>query len=159
MPSNSIIQKVQQSVREMLRGSGLDWIDENSIVSGISRGPMGDDLDSEAVSTPLPSIVCQCQSANRIYQPNSGNWEATLLVMIRENADDTTEDEHLERCGQVADILMDTKQVESDLSEFPDFFVEFFSVESMSYDLADRSWRTTIQATVRCCGRTINENT
>lgn len=151
--SNSILQKVQQAARNYVRNADFAWIESDSIQSGISRGTAGDDLDAEQESTALPSIVCNCTSAEVVSVPNSGNWIAELTIHLRENADDTTEDDHLEHAGALNDLFNDRSAAESGMSALADFTVLDLQVRSLNYELIGRSWRSTLTASVHCVGQ------
>jgi hypothetical protein len=150
--SNSILQKVQQAARNYVRAAAFDWVDSDSIQSGISRGPAGDDMDSETVSTPLPSIVCQCARASAVMFPNSGDWEAELAVHLRESAHDTTEDEHLAHFGALVDLFLDTEDAVAALSELADFTCAALTVNDQACEFIGKSWRSTLTVNIRCHG-------
>jgi hypothetical protein len=153
--SNSILQKVQQSARNYVRAAAFAWIESDSIQSGISRGTAGDDLDADQESTALPSIICNCTSAEVASVPNSGNWSAELTVHLRENADDTTEDDHLAHAGALNDLFNDRAAAETGMNELADFTVLDLQVRSVNYELIGRSWRSSITIQVHCVGQTI----
>lgn len=151
--SNSILQKVQQAARDFVRDAGLSWVAEASIVSGITRGPAADDMDADVSSTELPAVICQCQQASAADSTPSGNWLATLAVHVRSHADETTEDQHLARTGEVFDLFMDGEDTITGLSALADFTAEQVEVDTQDYNASGRVWTSTLTLRVRCRGR------
>ena len=150
--SNSILQKVQQAARDYVRAAAFGWIDSDSIQSGISRGPAGDDMDADQSSTPLPSVVCQCSSADPVGT-NTGNWECELVIYLRESADDTTEDEHLAHAGAVFDLFLNWQDATTAMSLLADFTCEHLVAGRQSYEAVGRSWRSQMTVSVHCFGQ------
>lgn len=100
----------------------------------------------------LPLVICQCSAADHQPPPMTGNWIATAVVSVRENADDTTEDDHLSHAGEVFNLLM-TTTIAADMTAAATLFNAYLVVaQSSGYDLVDRSWQSWLQLSIHCCG-------
>ena len=137
---NSILLKAQRSVRDYL--AARSWTFSPTVTGG-----------ADSVTIKLPAIICDCVSA-QTDPPGTGNWTAQMTVLLRENADDTVLDLHLQHAGEVADAFSESTAAASITSTVNKFGCYFLILRSMNYLLVDRSWESRIQVELRCGGTT-----
>ena len=140
-----IVQKVQHAFRDYLAGLTFTTFTPAAIVAGIHA-----ENDATNKSTPLPSITVECRSAQQDGH-ESAHWIAQVEIRLRENADDTDEDDHLERGSELESVLV-ASGIESDISNsgFTAQLVEWLEI---GYEIEGRSWVSYYRCNVHCVGR------
>ena len=102
----------------------------------------------------LPCIICDC----RVAEPEdldgwSGNWKAEVRIIVVEQANDTTHDEHLEHAGEVFDkIVTDTPAADINLAAGAFLTVHKLTPGAASYDINERTWESSLQIELLCSG-------
>jgi len=110
-------------------------------------------LDDENII--LPRVVCICQSARAIIQPE-GNWEADLQVFVRTNADDTTRVTHRAIASEIFGFFAIGRETISDAlsASFTNFAADDVQMQQQGWDRIttdnSRSWRSWMFYLVRC---------
>lgn len=140
-----IFQKVQDSFRDYLAGVTFTTFTPAAIVSGIFA-----ERNSTEKATDLPSITVQCQTA-QMDGHESAHYIADVEVRLRENADDTTEAQHLSRATELEGFLV-ASGLESDVSTST-FTAQLIEWTDQTYELDGRSWVSIIRGQVHCVGR------
>ena len=144
MSANNITQLCQQAAKAYLDSEALSFITDNEtqIVTGISGG---DNL--------LPMVICQCQSADAEV-PYEGNWSAHLRIELRCESDDTTEDEHHARAGELFGKFM--VSVAAGRASMSNALLGFTCQQLLpvrqGWEINDNSWVSFIELTVVCAG-------
>lgn len=147
MSANNITQKVQIALRDWLKTQTLGDILAANVYSGISWGNLTDEQ-----GTPLPCIVCQCESANA-EEPFTGNWEASAEIWVKSQSNDTTESAHLTRASVVFDLLMQDGIESSISTALADFTARLIFATHQGYELTRSGlWKSHLSLTIRCCG-------
>jgi len=100
---NAIISRSQKALYQYIAAQTFTWTYSGvSVTANKYRG-----IDD--ASLVLPAIISNCTEAAHEDVPTwSGNWTVRAQVILRENADDCTEDEHLAHAGEVFDSIVST---------------------------------------------------
>lgn len=131
---NSILAKTQSTLKTYLDSCSLSF--SPTVLHGIS-----------ATAKTLPAVICECATAEHEQVGfATGNWIATAEIRLRENADDTTEAQHLSHAGELFDVIV-TDGLAADLTTAAagDLTVSVFVPQTMSYSIVDRSWESVLQ--------------
>lgn len=137
--SNSILLKVQNALVAYVNAATLTFTPY--VRAGLS-------YDQQM----LPAVVCQADDADNAIAPVTGNWRVSCTVLLRENADDTTEAQHLTRAGEIANLFV-TDNLEADLTTYgTDLTVFAYDIQNLHYGITDRSWVSSIRFTLDCKG-------
>jgi len=146
---NAILLRAQKAVKAYLDDQTFAWTDKDgaALTPVILRGVTDD-------TKTLPAIIVESNTAD--HEPvmrATGNWIATVSVRLRENADDTTEDSHLEHAGEVFDKLM-TDTISDDLNEAAVGILttQFVGPLSQNYSIVGRSWESELNLRLFCNG-------
>lgn len=132
MSYNAPTWKVQNALKTYLDGKSISF--EPTIYTGISNEKIV-----------LPAVICQCQSARAEFANLTGNWVASCVVMVKENAHDTSEETHFAHMAEVFDHIM-TDTIAVDLSSAAsDFTCQLVVPTAQSYDIEDMSWVARIE--------------
>lgn len=148
--SNSIFKKVQNCLAVYLDSQTFSW--DPTIVTGLSRGPAGDDFDLQENSTDLPKIVCNCTSVTKEGTPNAFIWMADCSITLTCNADDTTEDEHLVRTANTFDPFFNSNLIDLLNATLTGITVQWVRVSDQRYEIQNRSWQSVLNMTIHCTG-------
>lgn len=147
---NAIECRVEQAFKAYLDTATFAWTYAGcaSATPRVARGL------SAQVKT-LPLIIVSCETAEHEGTGKfTGNWIATVRVTLRENADDCTEDEHLDHSGEVRDfIITDTITADVNTAAAGILVVQGNGIRtpaSCSRAIVDRSWESTLEFTVHC---------
>ena len=151
MPANHICYLAQKAAAAFLRSVDLTFVeDENTqIVAGISTQPRE-----------LSQVLCQCQQAQNVEQTREGNWQATLLIELRENAEEIDEDEHHANAGELFAYFF-TATVAADLTAaLTGWTVQFVLAQETGWRLEQKqgdfsapgSWVSFLVLRVECFG-------
>lgn len=144
MSANNITQKCQKTAKAFLDTVELSFINdtETQIVEGIASSDMM-----------LPAVVCQCQQATASVA-FEGNWAATLRIEVRSNADDTTQDEHHDRAGEVFGVFMTSRAnyVVNMSNATIGFTCQELIPMEQGWELNDDSWVSYLVLQVECAG-------
>jgi len=144
MSANNITQLCQKAAKAYLDSEELSFItdEESQIVT---------DIYGEGIM--LPCIICQCQNA-QAEVPYEGNWSATLRIELRENCDDTGQDEHHANAGELFEKFMvsvaDGRLAMS--NESLGFTCQQLLPTQQGWEVNDGSWVSFIVLQVECCG-------
>jgi hypothetical protein len=134
----SILSKTMFAFRDAMEAKAWTW--PASIRAGISRGPLDDDETASPASNPLPSIIANASTASQIT-PQIANFEVSVSVEIRHQADDSTPDDHLQSVAEVADWIHGDSFI-SDLSAYSGFTAFGRGNVNQSFDQMGRKWVT-----------------
>lgn len=144
MSANNITQLCQQAAKAYLDAENLSFITDNEtqVVLGIASDGLN-----------LPQVICQCQQAQASV-PYEGNWSASLRLELRSNADDTTQDEHHERAGELfGKFMVGIDEGKAAMtSDVIGFTCQQLLPVRQGWELNDDSWVSYIELTVECCG-------
>jgi len=144
MSANNITQLCQKAAKAFLDSEDLSFItdEESQIVTGIAS----DDIS-------MPTVICQCAQAQAAV-PYEGNWSATLRIELRSNADDTSQDEHHERAGELFGKFMvgipEGRQFLS--NQTLGFTAQQVLPVRQGWEINDGSWVSYIELQIECCG-------
>jgi hypothetical protein len=153
MPANHIVYLAQKAAAAFLRTADLSFLTDEAtqIVSGISTVPRT-----------LSQVLCQCQLAQNDDQTREGNWQAQLLIELRENAEEVTEDQHHARAGELFAHFF-TATIDADLTAaLPGWTVQFVLAQETGWRLeqdkgdfaAPGSWVSFLVLRLECFGGT-----
>jgi hypothetical protein len=144
----NITQQAQKAYCAFLKTLTLDSVPSSQIYRGIENSTKSESED-EPERRLLPCVIVECKRASESLQ-DSGNWTASVRIMCRSNADDTTEDEHHEFASEIFSNVFyaDSK---TDLNSQDDFTVLQVRAQEQGYDLEDRSWVSYMEMAVECC--------
>ena len=134
----SILSKTMFAFRDAMEAKAWTW--PASIRAGISRGPLDDDETASPSSNPLPSIIANASTASQIT-PQIANFEVSVSVEVRHQADDSTPDDHLQSVAEVADWIHGDSFI-SDLSAYSGFTAFGRGNVNQSFDQMGRKWVT-----------------
>jgi hypothetical protein len=134
----SILSKTMFAFRDAMEAKAWTW--PASIRAGISRGPLDDDETASPASNPLPSIIANAGTASQIT-PQIANFEVSVSVEVRHQADDSTPDDHLQSVAEVADWIHGDSFI-SDLSAYSGFTAFGRGNVNQSFDQMGRKWVT-----------------
>ena len=134
----SILSKTMFAFRDAMEAKAWTW--PASIRAGISRGPLDDDETASPASNPLPSIIANASAASQIT-PQIANFEVSVSVEVRHQADDSTPDDHLQSVAEVADWIHGDSFI-SDLSAYSGFTAFGRGNVNQSFDQMGRKWVT-----------------
>lgn len=126
---NAIELRVQKGLKAYL--DTLTFTGTPTIYRGVSQSVRA-----------LPAIIVQCDRAeHEQVGVHTGNWLAYATVILRENADDTTEDDHITHAGEVRDAFVATG-LEADINTAASGIctVAWCLAESVGYRIEERSW-------------------
>lgn len=144
MSANNITQLCQKAVKAYLDNEDLSFItdEESQIMAGIA-----------STDLMLPAVIIQCQraSASVAYE---GNWQATLRIELRSNANDTPQDEHHSNSGELFGKFM-ISQADGRIAlsnEDLGFTCQQLTPQDQGWDLNDDSWVSFMVLQVECCG-------
>lgn len=132
----SAILKTQQAVAAHLATVDL------SPITTIRRGLSNDDVTS-------PCVIVESKTADASAN-YSGNWSVLCQLLVRESADDTTEDEHLAHALAVFNVILDDGIVASLTAALDDYTVFGCVPTDQSYDLEGRTWVSRLGFMVEC---------
>lgn len=139
---NNITQRTEQAIVAWLSAQAISF--SPVIQGGISDG-----------AKTLPSVTAKCQSAESdpLFV---GNWTVNTSIEVRENADDTTEDDHHSHAGEIFSWFM-TSTIAADLTAAAttDFTALFVIARRQNYALEGRSWTSTLELEIRATGSVI----
>lgn len=144
---NNITQLTQLALRDYIRAQALSFIaaadTDTSIVAGIS-----------AATEIRPLIVVLSKNAETGADVFDGNWAASVEVVLRSNADDTSEDDHHAHAGELFSIfLADPLTVADAISAaYADYQCEFIVPKAQGWDIEERSWVSFMRFTVNGFG-------
>jgi hypothetical protein len=126
-----------------LQSQDLSFIEDDAIVGGISK-----------VSEVRPLVVVQTIHATAEV-PFTGNWDVDFVVELRENADDTEEDDHHARAGELFSVFLANERDVADAisAAYTGFQCQFLLPKEQSFRLQDRSWISQMSFGAHCCGR------
>jgi hypothetical protein len=130
---NAITLRTQKALKAYLDGLSFSWSPT------ILRGATAD-------TKVLPAVIVQCATADHEQVGfATGNWIASAEIQIRENADDTSEDAHLDHAGDVCDAFV-AESVASDITTAAAgvLAVNMCRPMTQSYQIQDRSWVSTL---------------
>jgi len=153
--SNLITDKCQQALRAFLRARTFAAIPAEQIYKGIENPTRAED-EAAPATRKLPCVEAICQDANTVDE-HFLNWLADARVVVRTNADDTTEDEHHATAAAVFNTVT-TDTIAADLTAALDDFTAFLvNFKGQSWELVERSWQSTLSFEIHCCGSKITE--
>ena len=141
----NITQLVQKAAVNYLRAIPLTTIPGTGerIYPGVEKAKML-----------LPRVVIQC---NRFEDEasRSGNVVAVMIILVRSNADDTTEEQHHARAKEVfSHFHYSPLQMGILLSRAWDgFCADLVIRQSGGWDVQERSWESHEEYAVTCCAR------
>jgi len=95
----------------------------------------------------LPAIILECASADHEDVARfTGNWLCDAAVIVRENADDCTEDEHLAHAGEVFDafIASDVATLLNATAAGVLTVNDVVTPARQGYTINNRSWQSTL---------------
>ena len=151
--SHYVIPKLMRATRDFLKaGADLADIPAASIIAGIQLDKINP-----------PKVFCAVLNAELIEgAPFSGVLDATLLVQIQSDSDNSTEDQHHNRAIAIFDLLA-TDAVAGDhntvstLSSYQDDFTAFrvYPV-AQRFGVEDPHWISELELRVTCCGSDIS---
>jgi len=134
---NNVTQKTELALHTYLAGT-------TNPPPNLYRG-----LTADTVT--LPSVAVSCTTAEHAA-PFSGTWDADGQILIRSNADDVSEDVHMDRAGALMDMLM-TDTIAEDLTDaIEDFTCLQFVVRRQSHQINERSFESTLEFMATVCG-------
>lgn len=141
---NNITQLTQLALRDYIRGQPLSFVTSASIVAGIS-----------AQTEVRPLIVTLAKSAETGTDVFDGNWAVSSDVILRENADDTTEDDHHAHAGELFSVFLGEPRATADLisAAYAEYQCEFLVPKSQGWDIEARSWVSFMRFIVYGFGR------
>lgn len=134
----SILTKTMFAFRDAMEAKAWTW--PASIRPGISRGPLDDDDTASPASNPLPSIIANASNASQII-PQVANFEVSVAVEVRHQADDSTPDQHLANVSDVFEWIHGDSFV-TDLSAYSGFTAFGRGNVTQSFDQMGRKWVT-----------------
>jgi hypothetical protein len=140
--ANSIEHKTQSALQALLSASNLTF--DPAVNTG---------QDDEAIALPL--VACNTTGATAEDQ-YGGNWLVSAEVIVRENADDTTREEHVGHADEVFDILNTTLFAEELSAALDDYTCFYVHDRATSTTINGRSWQSSISLTLECCGSDIS---
>jgi hypothetical protein len=149
MSSTNILYLCEVAIAQYLRSLSL------TRVVGIYEGIYQPDVESEAEQTKdYPHVVVACQRAE-MPPEIAFNWRVTAEVSVVSNADDTTAAGHHLNVTEVFNSLI-TDTVAADISAALGDFTAFLVVpQSQTWDIEERSWKSTYTMQIDCCGADI----
>lgn len=150
---NAICLRVQKGIKAFLdtRVALLSWTNETgSVTPAVLRGVTSD-------RKTLPAVIVECNSADHESMGFwTGNWKARVEIHLRENADDTTEDQHLEHFGEIVDMFaIDTFVADMDTACSGTFNTELCNPGTVSYSIVERSWESVLTFELLCNTTTV----
>lgn len=149
----NITQQAQKAWAAYLKSLTLDSVESGQIYRGI-EGAITSESDEQPQTRLLPCVIVECRKAVE-SAPFTGNWTADVIIKVRSNADDTTEDEHHDFASEVFSNCWQSNIV-SDLNNQDNFTVQQVRAKEQGYDLIDRSWESYIAFEVECCASKLN---
>ena len=102
----------------------------------------------------LPCVECVCQSS-QFDAPPSGSHIAQATIMVRANADDTTDAAFAAQVKAVWDALLMSDLANSLSSATADFHCDGVAWQSQSWQIVGRSWVAEMNIEVHCAGQSI----
>jgi hypothetical protein len=112
-----------------------------------------------AVQQTLPCAILECNQA-QFVPTNKGNFLSQLIIRVRQNANDTTEDDHLIDAGVIFDLFV-TDSIAADLTTagrndgeaYTCFFMEGVS---QGYRLDGDVWESELILQINCAGNDVD---
>ena len=142
--ANNITQKVESAVAAVL-DAATDGLEVHKGITALGRV--------------TPGVIVACQSATADV-PFSGNWRASVSVVVRSNADDESEDVHRERAAEVFAVLFAEKgSVITALTAGTTNFTAFaLYPRNQRTSISGRCWESILDFDLECCGSTIADS-
>lgn len=142
---NSILLRSQKALYQYISAQTFTWTySGTSVTVGKFRG-----IDNASLT--LPAIICNATSAEHEDVPFwTGNWRVTAEIIVREAADDCTEDEHLTHAGEVFDCFVASDLV-SGINTACTTTIEVVRAgppATTSYSIANRHWESSMTFTM-----------
>jgi hypothetical protein len=142
---NAILLRAQKALYQYISAQTFTWTySGTSVTVGKYRGIDNADLT-------LPAIICNATSAEHEDVPFwTGNWRVTAEIIVREAADDCTEDEHLTHAGEVFDCFVASDLV-SGINTACTTTIEVVRAgppATTSYSIANRHWESSMTFTM-----------
>jgi hypothetical protein len=147
-----ICPKVENALAALLSDEDLGGIE--NVYTGIEH-PVVTDPQLQT-RRELPAVECVCQTAQFDGHPG-GSHIAQASVMVRANADDTTEDQFNDMVTAVWNVcLRDTIAAELTAAA-TDFHCDGVIWQGQNWQIVGRSWVAELTMEIHCAGRTIPE--
>ena len=142
---NAILLRAQKALYQYISAQTFNWTySGTSVTVGTFRGIDNADLT-------LPAIICNATSAEHENVPWwTGNWTVTGEIILREAADDCTEDEHLTHAGEVFDTIVSSSLV-TDINAACTTTLKIVQAgppSTTSYSISNRHWESSITLTL-----------
>lgn len=142
---NAILLRAQKALYQYISAQTFTLTySGTSVTVGKYRGIDNADLT-------LPAIICNATSAEHEDVPFwTGNWRVTAEIIVREAADDCTEDEHLTHAGEVFDCFVASDLV-SGINTACTTTIEVVRAgppATTSYSIANRHWESSMTFTM-----------
>lgn len=131
----------------------LDNVDGiENVYTGLEHSEVNE--EGEQTRRQLPCVECVCQSS-QFDVPKSGSHIASAVVMVRANADDTTDEAFAALVKTVWDVLMVDDIAMHLRTAIDDFHVDEVEWESQGWQIAGRSWVAELNMSIHCAGQSL----
>lgn len=141
--ANNITFLAQQAVANYVRGQGISF--NPNVYTSL--------LTETAVN---PCILVKCSKAT-CEDTQQGSWKARVRLELRENKDDTTDQDFHLMAGEAFSIFMvPTIELCTALSSNSDFTVFHMVALETGWDIDGRLWVGYFEMDLDCCGSDIS---